>query len=128
MNDVKLNLNIILPGSIMLSEKECSKNPKESYTKEVIRVESYTKDPKKKHKMTKQVEYLDIYVRGCRTASQSINMTKEAYDYMTGKECPAFAKPKDWTRMSKIKRLEAHLEETCKTLGGISYTYQVFED
>jgi hypothetical protein len=47
---------------------------------------------------------------------------------MISKECPYFSKPKDWARMSKIKRLEAHLEETCKALGGISYTYQVFED
>lgn len=127
MNDVKLNLNIILPGSVMLSSKECEENPKRNYEKQVIRVETIKQDKKKK-KYIKNVEYLDIYVRKCRTASQSINMTKQAYDYMTSKECPYFAKPKDWARMSKVKRLEAHLEETCKALGGISYTYQVFED
>ena len=127
MDDVKLNLNIVLQGRTLLSAKECAENPKESYTKEVIRVET-TKQDKKKKKFIKFVEYLDIHVRKCRTASQSINMTKQAYDYMTSKECPYFAKPKDWARMSKIKRLEAHLEETCKALGGISFTYQVFED
>lgn len=127
MNEIKLNLNIVLPGSTMLSKQECLKNPKESYQKEAIRVESIKPDKKKK-KTIKTVEYLDIRVRKCRTASQSINMTKEAYDYMVSKECPYFAKPKDWARMSKVKRLEAHLEETCKALGGISYTYQVFED
>ena len=126
MDDVKLNLNIILPGSIMLSSRECEENPK-NYEKQVIRVETIKQDKKKK-KPIKFVEYLDIYVRKCRTASQSINLTKQAYDYMTSKECPYFAKPKDWARMSKIKRLEAHLEETCKALGGISFTYQVFED
>lgn len=127
MNETKLNLNIILPGRTLLSAKECAENLKESYQKEVIRVESFTFDKKKK-KTIKTVEYLDIHVRKCRTASQSINMTKEAYDYMVSKECPYFAKPKDWARMGKKARLEAHLEETCKALGGISYTYQVFED
>lgn len=127
MNETKLNLNIVLPSSTMLSKQECLKNPKDSFEKQVIRVESVKLDKKKK-KYIKTVEYLDIHVRKCRTASQSINMTKEAYDYMVSKECPYFAKPKDWARMSKVKRLEAHLEETCKALGGISYTYQVFED
>jgi hypothetical protein len=128
MDDVKVNLNIVLLGSTMLSKQECLKNPKESYEHEKIRVETVKKDPKKKNKFIKSVEWLDIKVRKCRTASQSINMTKQAYEYMISKECPYFSKPKDWARMSKIKRLEAHLEETCKALGGISYTYQVFED
>lgn len=127
MNEIKLNLNIVLRGRTLLNAKECAENPKESFEKQVIRVES-AKPDKKKKKLIKTVEYLDIHVRKCRTASQSINMTKEAYDYMVSKECPYFAKPKDWARMSKVKRLEAHLEETCKALGGISYTYQVFED
>ena len=127
MNEIKLNLNIVIPGRQLLSAKECAENPKESFEKQVVRVESVKPDKKKK-KYIKTVEYLDIHVRKCRTASQSINMTKEAYDYMVSKECPYFAKPKDWARMSKVKRLEAHLEETCKALGGISYTYQVFED
>ena len=128
MNEIKLNLNIVLPGRTLLSVQECAENPKESYQKEVVRVESFKKNPKKKFQMIKEMEYLDIHVRKCRTASQSINMTKEAYDYMVSKECPYFAKPKDWVRMSKVKILEAHLEETCKALGRISYTYQVFED
>ena len=125
--ECKVNLSITLPGAVLKTAKECAENPKESFEKQVVRVESSTFDKKKK-KFIKTVEYLDIHVRKCRTASQSINMTKEAYDYMVSKECPYFANPKDWVRMSKVKRLEAHLEETCKALGGISYTYQVFED
>lgn len=128
MDDVKVNLNIVLLGSTMLSKQECLKNPKESYEHQKIRVETVKKDPKKKNKFIKSVEWIDIKVRKCKTASQSINMTHQAYKYMIGKECPYFMKPKDWARMSKVKRLEAHLEETCRALGGISYTYQVFED
>lgn len=128
MNEIKLNLNIVLPGRTLLSVQECAENPKESYEHQKIRVETVKKDPKKKNKFIKSVEWIDIKVKKCRTASQSINMTKEAYDYMVSKECPYFAKPKDWARMGKKARLEAHLEETCKALGGISYTYQVFED
>lgn len=126
MNETKLNLNIILPGRVLLSSRECEENPK-LLEKQVIRVESLKKDKKKK-KLIKDVEYLNIYIRTCKPASQSINLTKQAYDYMTSKDCPSFIKPKDWSRMSKVKKLEAHLEETCKALGGISYTYQIFED
>lgn len=126
MNDTKVNLNIILPGRVLMSSQECEKNPK-LLEKQVIRVESLKKD-KKKRKFIKNIEYLNIYVRKCKTASQSVNLTKQAYDYMTSKECPSFVIPKDWSRMSKVKKLEAHLEELCKALGGISYTYQIFED
>lgn len=126
--ECKVNLSITLPGAMLKTAKECAENPKESYEHQKIRVETVKKDPKKKNKFIKSVEWIDIKVRKCKTASQSINMTHQAYKYMIGKECPYFMKPKDWARMSKVKRLEAHLEETCKALGGISYTYQVFED
>ena len=79
MDDVKVNLNIVLPGRTLLSAKECAENPKESYDHQKIRVETEKKDPKKKNKFIKSVEWIDIKVRKCKTASQSINMTHQAY-------------------------------------------------
>lgn len=126
--ECKVNLSITLPGVVLKTAKECAENPRESYEHQKIRVETVKKDPKKKNKFIKSIEWLDIQVRKTKTAQQSINMTHQAYNYMVSKECPYFMKPKDWAKMGKKARLEAHLAETCKALGGISYTYQVFED
>ena len=58
-----------------------------------------------------------------------MNMNKEAYEYMIDKNsCPSWSKPGKWAAMSEKERLEAHLQRTVEHLGGISYTYQVFED
>ena len=56
-------------------------------------------------------------------------MSKEAYEYMIDKgSCPSWSKPGKWAAMSEKERLEAHLQRTVEHLGGVSYTYQVFED
>ena len=56
-------------------------------------------------------------------------MSKEAYEHMIDEgSCPSWSKPGKWAAMSEKERLEAHLQRTVEYLGGISYTYQVFED
>lgn len=60
---------------------------------------------------------------------QSIKMTKDAYDYFTGKERPSWVPKKyDWGQMTKKQRLEMHLQRTCEYLGGKSFTYSILED
>jgi hypothetical protein len=73
-------------------------------------------------------EIMAVYTRKCIPASQSINISKDSYDYMTKGDCPAFSKPKEWAKLSKKAKLEAHLQSIMEHLGGISYTYQVFDD
>lgn len=120
MNDIKVSLTIVLKGSTMLSEQECSKNPKESYDYNTLVVE----DPK-----TKKRETLHYQTRKCENARQSIQMTKEAYNYMIDKSaCPEWEKMFFWTKMSKKQRLESHLKRTMEYFGGISFSYEVFED
>lgn len=63
-----------------------------------------------------------------KPASQHINMSVEAYKYMTSNECPFWAKPKVWAIMSETQRLEAHLQRTCEHVGGKSFTYEVLGD
>lgn len=70
-----------------------------------------------------------IRTRKCKSCSQSINMSKEAYDYMTSKDsCLPNIKSYMWAKMNKTQRLKAHLDLICKALKSTSYTYKVFDD
>jgi len=61
-------------------------------------------------------------------ATQVINMTQEAYDYMTSKECPEWAKKGEWVKMSPTQRLIKHLARTMEFLGASKFTFEVFPD
>lgn len=86
-----------------------------------MRVESL-KDGKK------DAETITVKTRKCKPAGQSLNLSMDAYDYMTGKEAPYFVKAKDWERLTKKQRLEAHLKRICEELGGVSFTYAVLDN
>lgn len=115
-NEIKLNLNIKLPGRVMMSEQLCSEN---SDYEELI---FYTFNKKGKK------EFNSVKTRSTIPATQSINITKEAYDYFISKENPYFISNRLWSKMSKKERLKAHLDNICESLNGISYTYKVFDD
>ena len=59
--------------------------------------------------------------------SQSINLTYNAYNYMTSEERPEWFKG-PWKQMKKEQRLNAHLNRICESLNGKSYSYHVLED
>ena len=59
--------------------------------------------------------------------SQSINLTYDAYNYMTSEEKPEWFKG-PWKQMKKEQRLNAHLNRICESLNGKSYSYHVLED
>lgn len=116
--ETKVKLDIIIPGCQMYSEKECKKNA--NTTQHVFSV--YNKTERK----NKQFRY---FTRNCIPATQSINISKDSYDYMTSLDSkPIGISLNNWKRMSKIKRLENHLAQTCEALGGLSFTYIIFED
>ena len=144
MNEIKLNLSIELPGSTMLKKEECLKTTHKviekktkagKIYKKTIKVEVEDWDKMEKHSMRvadkngTNTEIITFHTRKCKPATQSLNISKEAYEYMIDKDsCPSWSKPSKWTAMSKKERLEAHLQRTVEHLGGTSYTYQVFED
>lgn len=144
MIDIKLNLSIELPGSTMLSKEECLKTTRKVIEKKTKAGKIYKKtievkvedwDKMEKHSMRvanmngTNPEIITFHTRKCKPATQSLNMSKEAYEYMIDKDsCPSWSKSGKWTAMSEKERLEAHLQRTVEYLGGISYTYQVFED
>lgn len=126
MSNIKLSVTIELPGSTMMSPQECGENP-ENYNRVRILLSVKHWDKKTKKAFYK-VEPLEFKTRKCVPAQQSINMTDEAYEYMTSQACPEwyYLGVGKWKKLSKIERLEQHLERTCKALKGISYTYVVF--
>ena len=141
-NEIKVSLNIILPGRIMLSKDECLKTTQKEITRKRKNGQSYKKvidvqveDPDKMNKDTirvtdngKNYETLTVYTRKCKPATQSINLYKDTYDYMVSKECPEWSKVAIWNQMGKKARLEAHLKQIAEHLGGKLLSYQVFED
>lgn len=125
MNDVKVSLSIILQGGVMYSQEQAKALEKEKvgtgYDTFNMSIESL-KDGKK------DAETITVKTRKCKPAGQSLNLSMDAYDYMTGKEAPYFVKAKDWERLTKKQRLEAHLKRICEELGGVSFTYAVLDD
>ena len=144
MNEIKLSLSIELQGSTMFSKGECLKTTRKVIEKKTKAgkiykktIEVKVKDWDKMDKHSMKVAFMDgtnpeiitFHTRKCKPATQSLNMSKEAYEYMIDKDsCPSWSKPGKWAAMSEKERLEAHLQRTVEYLGGISYTYQVFED
>ena len=140
MSEIKLSLSIELRGSTMFSKEECLKTTQEDITTKNGRKRTVTKvveDWDKTEKHTVRVtdknganpEIITFHTRKCKPATQSLNISKEAYEYMIDKDsCPSWSKPGKWAAMSEKERLEAHLQRTVEHLGGASYTYQVFED
>lgn len=144
MSEIKLNLSIELPGSTMLSKEECLKTTRKVIKKKTKAGKIYKKtievkvedwDKMEKHSMRvanidgTSPEIITFHTRKCKPATQSLNMSKEAYEYMINEDsCPSWSKPGKWAAMSEKERLEAHLQRIVEYLGGISYTYQVLED
>ena len=140
MSEIKLSLSIELQGNTMFSKEECLKTTQETTTTKNSRKRTVTKVVENWDKMEKHTvsvtdtngtnpETITFHTRKCKSATQSLNMSKEAYEYMIDKNsCPSWSKPSKWAAMSKKERLKAHLQRTVEYLGGTSYTYQVFED
>lgn len=144
MSEIKLSLSIELQGSTMFSKEECLKTTQKvierktksgKVFKKTIHVQTEDLDKMTKgsvritDKNGKNPEIITFYTRKCKPATQTINMSKEAYEYMISKDsCPSCFKPREWSAMNEKERLEAHLKRTVEHLGGTSYSYQIFGD
>ena len=125
-NEIKVSLSVTLQGSVMLSQEQAKALEKEKegtgYDTFNMRVEGKKSDGKK------DVQTITVKTRKNKPASQSLNLSMDAYDYMTGKEAPYFVKAIDWERLTKKQRLEAHLKRIVEELGGVSFTYAVLDN
>ena len=138
---IKVNLSIVLQGRTMLSEQECSKQLKDTIIKKgkkkVITKTVYSKENNTENRIfldykdndgIRHREPLFFMTRNTIPCKKSINISKEAYDYMVSSECPEWAKPGEWKQLSRIKRLTAHMQRICENERGISFEFQIFDD
>ena len=138
---IKVNLSIVLQGSTMLSEQECSKQLKDTIIKKgkkkIITKTVYNKENNTENRIfldykdndgIRHREPLFFMTRNTIPCKKSINISKEAYDYMVSAECPAWEKMGEWKQLSRIKRLTSHMQRICDNEGGISFEFQIFED
>ena len=125
MNEIKVSLSIVLQGSIMYSQEQAKALEEEKvgtgYDAFSMRVEGLKKGKK-------DAETITVKTRKCKPAGQSLNLSMDAYEYMIGKEAPHFVKPRDWERLTKKQRLEAHLKRIVEGLGGVSFTYTILDN
>lgn len=123
MSEIKVSVSVTLQGGVMLTQAEAEQLEKTKkgtgYDLTSIRVKDEQGN----------ADVLNVRTRKFRTATQSLSMYKEAYEYMTSKDsCPPNIKQSVWAKMKPIQRLEVHLDLVCKHLRGVSYTYKVFDD
>ena len=140
MVEIKVNLSVVLPGSTMLSKEECLKTIQKVITTKTGKKKLVVKEVEDWNKMDSHslkvsdknganTEIITFHTRKSKPATQSMNISKEAYNYMIDKNaCPEWSKQSAWNKMDKEERLKSHLQRTMEYLGGISYSYQVFED
>ena len=125
MNEIKVSLSIVLQGSTMYSQEQAKALEEEKvgtgYDTFSVGVESL-KDGEK------NTETITVKTRKRKPASQSLNLSMDAYNYMVSNEAPYFVKPRDWERLTKKQRLEAHLKRIVEELGGVSFTYAVLDN
>ena len=62
------------------------------------------------------------------TAIQHININKDAYNTFISDTFPAKCSRRDWERLNKKKRIEAHLQLITNSLHGIGFSYELLED
>lgn len=126
MNEIKVSLSIVLQGSTMYSQEQAKALEKEKvgtgYDTFSMRVEGKKSDGKK------DVQTITVKTRKCKPAGQSLNLSMDAYNYMVSSEAPYFVKPRDWERLTKKQRLEAHLKRIVEGLGGVSFTYTILDN
>lgn len=143
MTNIKLSLNILLPGSTMFSEEESSKQltkPVKNKSGKVVRkkgkvltktytvpdfdkYDSFTLRLEQKGKAPEQIR---VFTRKCKPARQVINMSEEAYQYMISKEQPAEFKGA-WNALTNYQKLLWYCNRIAASLGGKVESFQVLD-
>lgn len=142
-NEIKVSLTISLQGGVMASKEECLKITQKTIEKKTkkgkvykktidIQVEDWSMMNKNTLKVAdkggKNPEVITFYTRKTWPVTQSMNIYKEAYNYMVSKECPAWEKPFKWAQMNTEQRLKSHLQRIAESLNGTLMSYKVFDD
>lgn len=138
MDNIKLSLSILLPGSTMFSEQECSKQLKKQFkTKrgksfyKTVLVPDYDKHDSFTIKVTegKKEVPLTVFIRKTKSARQVLNLSEEAYDYFISKEVPIgfLGGPKAWNSLTNNQKIKWHCIRIAQQMNGWVESFQVME-
>lgn len=127
-NSTKISLTIKLEGSALHRSAE-SINIGYTITEKDVH-------PEKKFKGTEGFKIVDKGVRKHfpkenNFVYQHLNINQTSFEFFTSKAgCPNRNKPTLiwWFGLSKAERLNYHLNRICQSLGGLGYTFVIFED
>lgn len=114
-NTVKVSLTIRLEGSTLIRKSE----------PEVIGFQMR----KKSKSGYRYVKGETIHYPLCtKPAMKHIDLSPEAYKYMTSGETPYRSNSKKWGGLTSKQRLEAHLQRICESCNGKSFSYTILQD
>ena len=138
MDNIKLSLTVLLPGSTMVSTEESVKQLKKAYkTKKgktyykTVLVPDWDKHDSFTIKVTEggREVPIEVFIRKTKSAKQVINMTQEAYDYYISAESPIgfLGGAKAWNKLTRDQKLKWHCINIAKQVGGYVSNIQVLD-
>lgn len=69
------------------------------------------------------------YPKVAKPASQHLNICKEAYEeFISSAPANLDILPPEWAKMPKKIRIEKHLLQICRSLGGYKFDYSILDD
>lgn len=116
MVDTKINLVVALPGNVAIDKTNYSLENEESNKENLYPYKV------KVNKVDKT-----IWLKKRIPAYQSINISRDAFDYMVKNAIEGYG-TKAYIKLSIDKRVELHLTELAKALGGKIASFTIFED
>lgn len=124
MKEIKVSANFVLQGRTLLAQEEAETLEKEKSGNGFNREQVIIYDHNQKKKLT-----FGFSTRKQKTITQTLNIDKTAYAYMTSKEsCPTSTTMFVWGKLNKQERLKKHLELIASSLCGILKDFVVFDD
>ena len=145
MIDIKVSLTILVPGANMISKEEsltsiqrCVTNKgKQVYKQGKPLMKEVLVEDLDKHDLNtilisndkgKIVDRVTFYTRKSVPARRSMNLSREAYDYMVSDMYPEWYKLRNWKNLTKEQRLTIHLERIAQNFGGEVEDFIVYDD
>lgn len=134
MANTKVSLSILLPGSTMFSKEESLKQLTKPVKGKKDVLETVTVHDFNKHDQLTlslndrgKTTTTTILIRKAKNAKQVINLSEEAYNFMTSKrEIPAEFKGA-WTALTDNQRLQWHCNRIAETLGGTVEGFEILD-
>lgn len=130
MSEIKVRLSLDVPGAQRISREEALKYPSDSYDVSHIKVE-YTDKGKKKY------ETVLVKTLKNRVVKQSIQISREAYDYMVEEPVSDKFRKKVlykkqearlWDTLSLEKKLSYHFNKIAEHFGASGFSFEILDD